>query len=73
MDIEARKIELIQEIIKLKSEKVISALEDFFATKEESVLKPFTIEELEERIAKAEDDFEKGRFISHEELFSKYE
>ena len=73
MDIEARKIELIQEIIKLKSEEIISSLEDFFSTKDESALKPFSVKELEKRIAKSEDDFENGRVISHEELFAKYE
>jgi len=35
-------------------------------------LKPFTIEELHERIAKSEEDFKNGRFKTTEELLSKY-
>jgi len=73
MDIEARKIELIQEVIKLKNEEIIYTLEEFLKSKDESILKPFTVEELQERIAKSEEDFENGRVISHEKLFSKYE
>lgn len=33
------------------------------------VLEPYTIEELHERIAKAEHDFAEGRFLTSEELF----
>ena len=64
MDIDARKIELIQEIIKLKSEKVISALEDFFATSDKIYLSSEQIEMLK----MSEKDVEYGRVVSEEEL-----
>ena len=35
-------------------------------------LKPYTIEELHARIAKAERDSVEGRYRSHEEVFAKY-
>ena len=70
MDIEARKIELIQEVIKLKSEEMISTLENYFKSKNDSILEPFTVEELKERIAKSEDDFENGRVTTSEQLLS---
>lgn len=36
----------------------------------EDALKPYTIEELHERIAKSERDFAEGRYITSEELFN---
>jgi hypothetical protein len=35
-------------------------------------LKPYTIEELHARIAKAERDSAEGRYRSHDEVFAKY-
>jgi len=70
MDIEARKLGLIQEVIKLKSEEMISTLEKFFKSKDESILKPFSVEQLEERISKSENDFENGRVTTSEQLLS---
>ena len=64
MDIEARKIELIQEILKLKSEEVISTLEDFFKTSDKIYLSSEQVEMLK----MSEKDVEYGRVISEEEL-----
>ena len=70
MNIETRKIEFVQAFLNLQSEELISQFEKKLKkTKQtEKELKPFTVEELHERIAKSEDDFENGRFKTQEEL-----
>ena len=70
MNIETRKIEFVQAFLNLQSEELISQFEILLKkTKQtEKELKPFTVEELHERIAKSEDDFENGRFKTQEEL-----
>ena len=69
-NIETRKIEFVQAFLNLQSEELISQFEKLLKkTKQtEKELKPFTVEELHERIAKSEDDFENGRFKTQEEL-----
>ncbi|WP_312760755.1 hypothetical protein [Epilithonimonas sp.] len=70
MNIETRKIEFVQAFLNLQSEELISQFEKLLkkAKQSEKELKPFTMEELHERIAKSEDDFENGRFKTQEEL-----
>jgi hypothetical protein len=77
MNIEARKIEFIQEFLKLQSEDAISKLEKILKmavdTDEEQFFKPMTIDDLHKRIDKSEMDFKNNRFKSSSELLSKYE
>ncbi|MPS73348.1 MAG: hypothetical protein E2590_09405 [Chryseobacterium sp.] len=70
MNLESRKIEFVQAFLNLQNEELISQFEKLLkkAKQSEKELKPFTIEELNERIAKSEEDFEKGRFKTQEEL-----
>ena len=70
MNIETRKIEFVQAFLNLQREELISQFEKLLkkAKQSERELKPFTIEELHERIAKSEEDFENGRFKTQEEL-----
>jgi len=70
MNIESRKIEFVQAFLNLQSEELISQFEKLLkkAKQTEKELKPFTMEERHERIAKSEDDFENGRFKTQEEL-----
>ncbi len=70
MNIETRKIEFVQAFLNLQSEELISQFEKLLKKSKqvEKELKPFTIEELHERIAKSEEDFENGRFKTQEEL-----
>ena len=77
MNIEARKIEFVQEFLKVQSEDVISRLEEILRkgdnTFDERILKPMTEEELNKRIDQSESDFSNNRFKSSSELLSKYE
>ena len=76
MDIQTRKIEFVQSFLKLQSEEISSQFEKLLnkakKSNTEKEFKPFTIEELNERISKSEDDFENGRFKTTSELLSKY-
>jgi len=77
MNIEARKIEFVQEFLKVQSEDVISRLEEILRkgdnTFDERILEPMTEEELNKRIDQSESDFRNNRFKSSSELLSKYE
>ncbi len=77
MNIEARKIEFIQEFLKLQNEDAISKLEKILkkekGTTEESLFNPMTIDELNKRIDKSESDFNNNRFKTSSELLAKYE
>lgn len=74
MDIQTRKIEVVQAFLKLQSEEMVSQFEKLLKKVENSEkdFKPFTKEELNERISKSENDFENKRFKSTSELLSKY-
>ena len=77
MNLEARKIEFIQEFLKLQSEEAISKLENVLKkekdTSDERLFNPMTIDELNKRIDKSESDFKNNRFKTSSELLAKYE
>ena len=77
MNLEARKIEFVQEFLKLQSEEAISRLENILRkeknTSDERILEPMTQDELNKRIDKSESDFRNNRFKSSSELLAKYE
>ncbi|HMR18058.1 MAG TPA: hypothetical protein PKA53_02055 [Sphingobacterium sp.] len=76
MDIQTRKIEFVQSFLKLQSEEVISKLEKILKKNQVDEiledLKPFSIEELNNRISQSEKDFENGDFKTTSELLEKY-
>jgi len=77
MDLQARKIEFVQEFLKLQSEDVVSRLEKILRnekrTSGEGIFKPMTQDELNKRIDQSESDFRNKRFKSSSELLAKYE
>ena len=76
MDIQGRKIEFIQEFLKIQSVDVISRLEKILKNETKSdhkiSLEPLSIDELNKRIDKSENDFKNGRYKSTSELLKKY-
>ena len=75
MDLQTRKIEFIQEFLKLQSEEVISQFENLLKKKsinEKSNVKPMSIKELNSRIDKSEADFKTGKFKTTSQLLAKY-
>ena len=76
MDLQTRKIEFIQEFLKLQSEDVISQLENLLKKKtrpyDENHIQPMSVEEFNEGIDKSEDDFKNKNFKTSATLLSKY-
>lgn len=76
MDIQTRKLNFIQDFLKLQSEEAIVQFERLMKktkrgdTKDK--LQPFTMDELNERISKSEEDFKNKKFKTTAELLSKY-
>jgi len=77
MNLEARKIEFVQEFLNLQSEDIVSRLENLLKreknTSEKRTFEPMTQVELNERIDQSESDFRNNRFKSTSELLAKYE
>jgi len=76
MNLEARKIEFVQEFLNLQSEDIVSRLEKILRKEKntsEKIFEPMTTAELNERIDKSESDFRNKRFKSSSELLAKYE
>jgi len=76
MNLEARKIEFVQEFLKVQSEDVISRLEKILRKEnnnsDEKIFEPMTEEELNKRIDQSESDFRNNRFKNSSELLAKY-
>ena len=71
MDFQTRKLNLITYLAKLQDEIFFDKLEKYILKRENehrSELKPFTINELINRIEESELDFKNGRFKSQEDL-----
>ena len=77
MDLQTRKIEFIQEFLKLQSEEAVSRLEKLLTREKNNIreeeINPMPQDELDKRIDQSETDFENNRFKSTSELLSKYE
>lgn len=72
MNIQTRKIEFIQAFLQLQSEESISRLEELLEI-ENKEFRPMSIEELNSRIDRSEDDFKNNRFKTTEEILAKYQ
>lgn len=77
MDLQTRKIEFIQEFLKIKNERVILKLETLLENEvklvDSTILEVITDEELNQRINQSESDFENKRFKTSAELLVKYQ
>ncbi|AXG71125.1 hypothetical protein KORDIASMS9_03380 [Kordia sp. SMS9] len=70
MDLQTRKLNLISYLAQLQDEKFIEKIERFILRKQrnEPEFKPFTVDELIQRIEKSENDFKNGKFKTQDEL-----
>ncbi len=71
MDLQTRKLNLITYLSQLQDESFINKIEKILYKKnpiKENNFKPFTQEELIERIKRSERDFAEGKFKTQEEL-----
>ena len=75
MDLQTRKLELIQEFLKVQSEDVISRLENILKKESQKTkqgdFKPMTIEEFNSRIDQSMEDSKNGRLTEASELKAK--
>lgn len=74
MNLEARKIEFVQEFLKLQSEETISRLEEMLEKEKNASTDPvpMTQEELNKRIDQSESDFKNNRFKGSSALLARY-
>ena len=74
MDLQTRKIEFVQEFLKIQSEEAIERLEKLLKKEKKNTLPDsMSLVELNERIEKSESDFKNNRFKSTSGLLAKYE
>ncbi|WP_246454587.1 hypothetical protein [Hyunsoonleella aquatilis] len=76
MDLQTRKLEFIKEFLKIQSEEVIERLEKLLKKESKSNYAEndasMTSEELNNRVAESESDFENGHYKKSADLLSKY-
>ncbi len=75
MDLQTRKLEFIKEILKIKSEKVLTQLEKLLhgeIQQNNDEIYPMTAAELNERINQSESDFKNKKFSSTTDLLNRY-
>jgi len=70
MDLQTRKLNLISYLAQLQDEKFFEGIEKYIINKQEKEydFKPFTVDELIDRIEKSEKDFKNGNFKTQDEL-----
>lgn len=75
MDLQTRKIQFVQEFLKLESEKAISHFEKLLKkeTALDSQFNPMTIEEFHVRINQANEDSKNGKLTESSQLLSEIE
>ena len=75
MDLQTRKLNFIQDFLKLESEKAISHLEKLLQkeTQINSEFKPMTIKEFQKRIDESTEDSKNERLTENDKLISEIE
>ncbi len=75
MDLQARKINFVQEFLRLQNEEIISGLEHLLRKKKsemyEKKITPMSMEQFNQEIDQAMKDSEEGRIITAKELKEK--
>lgn len=73
MDLQTRKIEFIQEFLKVQSEEAVSSLEKLLSklTQSSNEFKAMSMEEFNERIDKSMEDSKNGRLTEASDLKAK--
>jgi hypothetical protein len=75
-DIQTRKKLFVQKFLSIKREETIAKFEKLLITETggyyEKALEPMSLDELQSRITRSEEDFREGRFKQGEELLKKF-
>lgn len=74
MNIDEVKVKLVHDILEIQDEHLLLGIENLLLSISSNHEKfvPMSIEELDERIVKSEQDFTDGNYIAAEELITKY-
>jgi len=77
MDLVSRKLNLVQEFLRISDEDLVEKLEKYIRSERKRRLakeiKPLTMKEFNSTIEKSEDDIENGRVMEARELLQKIE
>jgi hypothetical protein len=76
MDLQSRKIEFVQEFLKLQSEEAISRLEKLLKMEKKwggNELEPMTVKDFSDRIDKSMEDSKNGRLTEVNDLLAEIE
>jgi hypothetical protein len=76
MDIQSRKIDFIQEFLKIQNEELITRLEKLLrssTSNEKTIIKPMTVTELNSRIDKSIADSKNNKLTSSDDLIAEIE
>ena len=77
MDIVSRKLNFVQEFLRISDEDLVEKLEKYMRSERKKrlakELKPLTMKEFNKMIDKSEDDIENGRVMEARELLQKIE
>ena len=72
MDLQTRKLQFIQEFLRINSEEIINKLDKFMHDERKKIheqeLKPMSLDQFNELIDRSEDDFANGRVIEAKDL-----
>lgn len=74
MDLQTRKLNIIEYLIRLKDENIFKVIEDVInksKTREEQSYRPITQKKLIERVKKSNKDYLEGNFIDQEQFVKK--
>ncbi len=76
MDIQTRKIKFVQHFLELQNEEVIEEfeklMESLMPSSSDDKMERLSVEELNDRVAESEMDYERGNYKTSEDLLSKY-
>lgn len=79
MDIQATKLELIQYLLNTRKESLLQKVKELVLREEDKVIgytgkgEPLTVESLNAKLERAEEDYKAGRIISDEDLAKEIE
>tara|TARA_R110002050_G_scaffold99371_2_gene206024 strand:+ start:375 stop:596 length:222 start_codon:yes stop_codon:yes gene_type:complete len=73
MDLQTRKLEFIQEFLKLSNEEAVSRFEALLKRQQGEAENRFSKEELILRIKQSETDFKEGKYKTSDELLERYQ
>lgn len=71
LDVQTKKLQFLEEYLRVDDISIINKLSDLLHTeraKQYKELAPMTVEELEEKLLRSEQDIEEGRVYTHEEV-----